>query len=99
MPRLSLRALLWIPLGVPGWVSGIFFLTPVFILWEDGILYWIIPFACYALAVPPAALLLEKGKPATAVWTDRNGARARQGQHAVLPPGLKRGRVARLASP
>ncbi len=66
MRRLSLRALLWIPLGVPGWVSGIFFLTPVFILREDGIVYWIIPFACYSLAVLPVVLLLDKDEPPVA---------------------------------
>ena len=66
IPRRPLLALLWIPLGAIGWVGGLFFLTPMFILREDGIVYWIIPFACYALAVLPAVLLLEREEPATA---------------------------------
>jgi len=64
-PRRPLIALLWIPLGVLGWIGG-FLLSPVAILQEDGIAYWIVPFACYALAVLPAVLLLEREKPATA---------------------------------
>jgi hypothetical protein len=62
-PRRPLAALLWFFLGAGGWVLGIF-LSPSLILREDGIVYWIIPFACYALAVLPAVLLLTKDAPA-----------------------------------
>lgn len=65
VPRRPLIALLWIPLGALGWVGGIL-LSPVLILREDGLVYWVVPFACYALAVLPAVLLLEKAEPATA---------------------------------
>ena len=63
--RRPLIALLWIPLGVLGWIGGLL-LSPVVILQEDGIAYWIVPFACYALAVLPAVLLLEREEPASA---------------------------------
>jgi hypothetical protein len=62
VPRRPLIALLWFFLGAGGWTLGIF-LSPAQILREDGIVYWIVPFAAYSSAVLPAVLLLTRDEP------------------------------------